>query len=397
MQLKVPSGELADRLARFRAQMDTDNPNWELSAIFGNINLYYLTGTMQDGVLLIPRDEEAVFWVRKSFERAARESEFPVILQMKSYRDAAQSRATVPDQIFIETNVVTVSVLQRFQKYFPCDSILSLDAQIGKVRSIKSRYELNLLEQAGEIHRTVLEDRVPDLLREGMSEAEFARDMYSCMIDEGHHGVVRFGMFNTEILGGQIGFGESSIYPTSFDGPGGAFGMCPAVPTFGSRERKLRSGDLVFADTACGVDGYHTDKTQTYMFGRSLREKDIEIHRQCVDIEHAMAAMLKPGVSPSEIFGTIMDGSGLPIPENFMGFGDRRASFLGHGVGLLVDEVPIITRGFDEPLQEGMVLALEPKAGIKDVGMVGIEDTFLVTPSGGRSITGTNPGLIPVY
>jgi len=76
-----------------------------------------------------------------------------------------------------------------------------------------------------------------------------------------------------------------------------------------------------------------------------------------------------------------------------MGFGDRRANFLGHGVGLQIDELPVLADGFDEPLEAGMVLALEPKKGIPSVGMVGIEDTFIVTPEGGRSITGANPGL----
>ena len=47
-----------------------------MAVIFGNINLYYLTGTMQDSMLFIPRDDEAVLWVRKSYERAKAESDF---------------------------------------------------------------------------------------------------------------------------------------------------------------------------------------------------------------------------------------------------------------------------------------------------------------------------------
>jgi len=82
--------------------------------------------------------------------------------------------------------------------------------------------------------------------------------------------------------------------------------------------------------------------------------------------------------------------------ENFMGFGDRRANFLGHGVGLQIDELPILAEKFDEPLEAGMVLALEPKKGIPGVGLVGLEDTFVVTPQGGRSLTGTHPGLLLV-
>lgn len=79
--------------------------------------------------------------------------------------------------------------------------------------------------------------------------------------------------------------------------------------------------------------------------------------------------------------------------QNFMGCGDRRAGFRGHGVGLQIDEMPALAEGFDEPLAAGMVLALEPKKGIPGVGLVGIEDTFVVTPQGGRSLTGTHPGL----
>jgi len=63
---------------------------------------------------------------------------------------------------------------------------------------------------------------------------------------------------------------------------------------------------------------------------------------------------------------------------------------------LTIDELPVLAQGFDDPLKEGMVFAVEPKKGIKDIGMVGIENTFIVTPQGGRCITGNSPGLIPV-
>ncbi len=83
--------------------------------------------------------------------------------------------------------------------------------------------------------------------------------------------------------------------------------------------------------------------------------------------------------------------------KNFMGFGEHRVKFLGHGIGLWIDETPVIAEGFDEPLEEGMVIALEPKKGIPDVGLVGIENTFAVTPRGGRSLTGKSRGLVEVF
>ncbi|MCX8130485.1 MAG: Xaa-Pro peptidase family protein [Clostridia bacterium] len=397
MTKKVPLLELQTRMSRFKAIMDTAHPEWEIAVILSKLNQFYFTGTMQGGMLLIQRDGESVYWVRRSFERALDESLFPSIKPMESFRDAAGSIDKLPGTVYMETEIVPLALYQRFRKYFPFNDVKSLDMQLARVRSVKSRYELSLMEQSGEIHRRILEERVPSILKEGMSEAELAAKLFSIMIEEGHHGVARFGMFDTEIGLGHICFGESSIYPTSFDGPGGNYGMSPAVPLIGSRERKLGNGDLVFIDIGCGVEGYHTDKTMTYIFGKPLADEVIAQHYKCVDIQNEIASMLKPGVIPSQIYNTVMNKLSTDFLRNFMGFGSRKVRFLGHGIGLQVDELPVIAAGFDEPLQEGMVFALEPKKGIDNIGMVGVENTFTVNPGGGKCITGTNPGLIPVY
>jgi Xaa-Pro dipeptidase len=376
--------------------MDTEHPDWELCVIFSRINQYYFTGTMQDGMLFIPRGGEPELFVRRSYERALDESLFPAIRKMASYRDAAAHLKTVPETVYLEKEVVPIALLERFRKYFPVTNMRSADTEIAKTRSVKSAYEIQRMERAGAIHRSVLEEGIPEMLREGMTEAEFGAGVYLLMVSEGHHGIVRFGMFQTEIEVGQLGFGDSSIYPAAFDGPGGCRGIGPAAPVLGSQSRTLRKGDLVFIDNACGFEGYQTDKTMTYMFRKSLPEEAVAAHRQCVEIQGRMAAMLQPGISPSQIYTAIYESLPPGFQENFMGFGNRRASFLGHGTGLQVDELPVITKGSDEPLEEGMVLALEPKKGIKDIGMVGIENTFVVTPRGGRSITGHHPGLMLV-
>jgi Xaa-Pro aminopeptidase len=271
-----------------------------------------------------------------------------------------------------------------------------VDQQIAAVRAVKSPFELALMERAGQVHQRVLEQRVPELLREGMSEAELASELYPVMVAEGHQGVARFGMFQSEMGVGLFCFGESSLYPTSFDGPGGCYGMGPAVPLIGSRERKLTRGDLVFVDLGCGVEGYHTDKTMTYLFGALPAAAVRAAQEQCVAIQNQVAEMLRPGAVPSRIYSTVMDSLNPEFLRNFMGFGSRQARFLGHGVGLQVDELPVIAKGFDDPLREGMVFAVEPKKGIEGVGMVGIENTFVVTSEGGRSLTGTHAGLLRV-
>jgi len=396
MMTPVPLTELNERMCRFRARMDADYPSWEMAALLGRVNQYYFTGTLQDGLLLVLREREPVFWVRRSFARARAESLFPDIRPMSSFREVAAAAPGTRAVVHIETEIVPVALLHRFRKHFVCREVASLDTQVARVRSVKSPYELDILTRTGAVHREILEDDLPALLREGISEAEFGCQLFTLMVRKGHQGIARFGMFGVEVAVGQIGFGENSIYPTNFDGPGGCLGLEPAAPVLGSRERTLRHGDLVFVDIGFGRQGYHTDKTMTYMFGRPLPDDVIAVHRRCVELERQLASSLRPGAIPSGIYADVMDRLDPEFRQNFMGYGERRAAFLGHGVGLQVDEPPVIAKGFDEPLAAGMVLALEPKKGVPGVGMVGTENTFLVTRDGGKSLTGSNPGLILV-
>ena len=394
---KVPLSELEARISSFRNMMAVSNPEWEIAAIFSKINQYYFTGTMQDGMLIIPREGEPTLWVRRSYERSQDESLFPSIKPMKSFRDAKKEFKTLPDTVYLETEVVPLALYQRFNKHFPFKDFKPVDQQLATVRAVKSNYELSLMRKSGKIHQRVAEDLLPDVLQEGMSEANLAVTIFKTLVEEGHDGLTRFGMFDNEMVVGHVGFGDSSIYPTYFDGASGTRGLSPAAPVLGSRQRKLKKGDLVFVDVGCAFNGYNTDKTMTYMFGSSLPQHAIETHHKCVEIQNEIAKMLKPGAIPSQIYHRIMDNLDEDFLENFMGFGPRKVKFLGHAIGLLIDELPVIAERFDQPLQEGMVFAVEPKNGIAGVGMVGIENTFIVTPHGGECITGDSPGLVPVF
>jgi len=315
---------------------------------------------------------------------------------MRSYRDIAAGMGRLPSTVYLETDLVPISQLKRMQKHLPFTDVRPVDGVVSAVRAVKSRYELALMEHAGKIHRRVLEDQVPGMLSEGIDEITFYCDLYSRMMTEGHQGIIRFGGFNEMVLG-EIGFGTSTICPVCVDTPGGVAGMHPSVPQMGNPERKLRKGDLVVVDIGCGYKGYQTDKTLSYMFGKPIPEQAIEAHLRCVDIQDELASMLRPGAVPSELYRNIMADLEPEFLKNFMGFGEHRVKFLGHGIGLWIDETPVIAEGFDEPLEEGMVIALEPKKGIPKVGLVGIENTFAVTPQGGRSLTGKSSGLIEVY
>jgi Xaa-Pro dipeptidase len=150
---KVPLTELRNRMNCFRKQMDISNPGWEIAVVFSKVNLYYFTGTMQDGMLIIPKNEEAKFWVRRSYERALDESLFSNIEPMNGFRDAAKSVSGLQETVYLETEVVPLALYQRFQKYFLFKNVEPVDTQICAVRAVKSKYELSLTREAGRIHK----------------------------------------------------------------------------------------------------------------------------------------------------------------------------------------------------------------------------------------------------
>ena len=103
----VPASELEARLEKFRRLMDEMHPGWEMAAVNHKIAMYYFTGTMQEGVLLI-RPQYAIFWVRRNYERAVNESHFGDIRPMHSFREAAAYYGSAPRIMYVETKKATL-------------------------------------------------------------------------------------------------------------------------------------------------------------------------------------------------------------------------------------------------------------------------------------------------
>lgn len=384
------------RLAVLRENLASSLTEYDTVLLIGRVNQYYYTGTMQDGILVLRKDGGIFFFVRKSFERAKMESSFEPIIRITTYRDMLEYLPQDLGKVYAETEAVPIAMIDRIRKYFKIDEILPLDRLIAAQRAVKTPEELNLIRESGRRHADIMENTVPSLLREGMSETDFAAEMYAEMIKKGHHGVSRFSMFQMEIIIGQFGFGESSLYPTNFDGPGGMKGMSPAVPILGDRTRFLRKGDLVFVDVGFGFMGYHSDKTQVYSFGTEPCELAKRTHQACIGVMDRVVSGIRPGADPSVIYRESTSDLPEVLSKHFMGFNGEKVKFLGHGVGLFIDELPIISGGYREPLSENMVIAIEPKCGIEGIGTVGVEETYIVNKDGAECITGGPKDIVRV-
>jgi Xaa-Pro aminopeptidase len=156
----------------------------------------------------------------------------------------------------------------------------------------------------------------------------------------------------------------------------------------------LREGDLVFIDVCFGVDGYHVDKTLMYSYKRTQPEHIEAAHSHCLELERKAASLLRTGAKPSDVYAEIAESVKPEFRGNFMGAPGRTVPFLGHSIGLYTDETPVLAKGFDAPLEPGMTFAVEPKMGFEGVGMVGSENTYLVTDDGGVCLTGSGMDIV---
>ena len=395
--INVPQSELKQRMSRFISEMDKAHEAWELCAITGAASMFYLTGTICDGLLLIPRNGEGTLWVRRSYERAILESEFADIRQMSSFRTVAETLdSKLPYTLYLDTAHATLEWYSMLTKHLPFKEVLSNDAAIMNARSIKSEYELMRMRRAGSESDSLLTAGLMELVEDGISEAVLGAKLLTQFIKKGHHGISRFNMRNAADLLGHIAFGAGSLFPSVFNGASGTAGFYPAAPAMGRHTRHLSPGDLIYIDVCFGFDGYHVDKTQIYSYKAPPPDNVLAAHRHCLELERQAAKLLRPGAKPSDIYEEILALVRQEHSDSFMGAPGRTVPFIGHSVGLSVDETPVIARGFDSPLEENMTIAIEPKIGFEGIGLVGSENTYLVTDSGGVSLTGVPLDIIRI-
>jgi len=391
----TPENELNKRLVRFTDLLNKNRPEWELCVITGGVNLFYFTGTMCDGVYLIRRNNAATLWVRRSYERAVIESKIDDIRPMKSFRDITKHMPDLPETVYLDKANITLEWYELFNKYMQFQEVISVDNDILSLRSVKSEYELDIMKRAGAETDRIYREELPGLLRPGISEVELGAELFAIFLKNGFHGLSRFTMRNVDSVLGHVSFGESSLYPSAFNGASGIKGLSPAAAVLGNHDRFLQEGDLIYIDLAVGIDGYHIDKTTVFSYKIPQPDHVRATHEHCLELERKAVSMLKPGVLPAEIYETIFSSVNPEYKSTFMGAKGRIVPFIGHGVGLNVDEMPVLAKGFTSPLENNMTIAVEPKISLPDIGMVGSENTYCVTPTGGVSLTGV-PGNLDV-
>ena len=381
----TPQKELQDRISKFQEKLLNNNIDGAL--IIQKADLFYFSGTAQNAHLFIPVQGEPVLMVKKSLRRARDESSLTKIVSMKSLKESLKEIVNYLNgkgKIGLEMDVLPASLYFKYEKALKPLEVVDISTLVREVRTIKSTYEINRLKEAAKLNHLMF-SQIPQILKEGMTEVEFAGELEAIYRKNGHQGTIRMRGFNQDLYYGHLMSGWNLAYPSFFDGPTGGTGLNPSYPQ-SAGYKKINKNEPVMVDYVGVYNGYMVDQARIFSIGE-LPSKLVEAYQTALKIKAEIIEHTKPGISGKDLFEMAHHiASNTGFQNYFLGYEDR-ISFIGHGVGIELDEWPVIAKNLDIVLKPGMVFALEPKFIFPDLGAVGIEDTFVITEDGLQQIT----------
>jgi Xaa-Pro aminopeptidase len=369
-----------------------------------NVDLYYFAGSMQTGYLFIPAEGEPVYFVRRSVTRALEEA-FVKVEELGSMRSLGAKLAEAYPALFrrdggapvvlaAEYDVLPVQQFQRLEGALPGVRWVDGSMLIRELRMVKSEAEIAAIRESARVIDIAFEEAIR-ALKPGMTEVELVASVEAVIRQYGHMGFIRVRGYNQEMVTGMVGAGAAAAMPTYFDGPAGGQGLGPASPQSSGR-RPIGMNEPVLIDIGCCIDGYVIDQTRTAVIGELPADLQ-QAYELAESILRDTEARLTPGTVCEELYAAALERAGAAgLGQHFMGYGRDQVKFLGHGIGLEIDELPVLAKGFRYPLEPGMVIAIEPKFTFPGRGVVGIENSYAITADGFEKLTRSREGVIRV-
>ncbi len=345
-----------------------------ISEIF---SIFYLTGRIFSGYILLIPGEEPQYYVKRPIVCSSNN-----VTQIRKPEDIPTLPAGTT--LGLELGSLPYSDAMRLQKALGAETISDISSKLMSARSVKTPLEVQMMKHDGEKQSAVYQ-RIPSLYRPGMTDIELQAAIEHALRLEGCLGVFRVNGNSMEIHMGNVLTGDNSDTPSPYDFAMGGEGMNPALPV-GANGEEIKTGRAVMVDMNGCFNGYMTDMTRMYSLGE-LPPEAITAHKCSVEICHTLAAMGTPGTEAKALYEKAKEiAERYNLAEFFMGH-KQQAGFVGHGVGIQVNELPVLAPRSKSILAEGNVIAIEPKFVLPGFGAIGIENTYVCTPSGLELIT----------
>lgn len=380
--LDISGAELEGRITRLQQALLQKSVDGAL--IVQKTDLFYFSATSQQGYLYVPAEGQPLLMVFKDFDRARQESPLAQVASIASPRKLPEmlvSRGlSLPKVLGLELDVLPANLYFQYQKIFDHSELADISTEIRLIRAVKSDYEIDCIKQAAKGSDLVC-GKVSELIVEGKTELQVAGELESYARSLGHQGIVRMRLWGSELFYGHLLAGADGAVPSYLASPTGGRGPSKLTGQ-GAGFNKIKRDEPILVDYVFALNGYLSDHTRIFCLG-TLPDELLAGHEAMLEIQEQVMKQATPGVASGDVYELMISlAEEKGYGEWFMGAGERRIRFTGHGIGLELDEFPFLAKGQELELERNMIIALEPKLIMPGKGVVGIENTHQVTDQG---------------
>ena len=357
-----------------------------------NVNLYYTTGTIYAGYFYLPAEGDPHLFIRRpvgiqhpQVTYIGKPEQLPGLFTEMGIK--------MPEFLMLETDELTYNEVVRLQKVFEGARFGNATALLRQARTIKTPWEIEQFRFSATQHAKSYA-RIRECYRPGMTDIEFQYELERESRALGSLGLFRGFGSSMDIFMGSVLTGDNAGEASPFDFALGGGGLHASLP-IGANGSPIKEGNTLMVDIAGSYTAYISDMTRVFSLGK-LPEAAYKAHSVALDMMRFLETEARPGYSCAAIYNecfTIAESAGLAA--NFMGT-KQQAKFVGHGVGLQINELPVLTPRSKELLEENMIFAFEPKFVLPGIGAVGVENSYLVTASGLDKLTLFEENIIPL-
>ena len=373
--------ELSNRWKALQKEMSRKGADGCLIA--GNVNLFYVADRVYSGYFYLPIHGQPLFFVRRPVGLNGQQVYY--IRKPEQIIEILDKEGiSLPQRIMLEIDELPYNEVVRLQSIFLPEQTLNATTTLRKIRSIKSEYETGLLRFSGRQHAACYAE-IPNLYKPGMTDIDFSIEIERLFRQKGAIGHFRVFGQSMEIFMGSVIAGENADNPSPYDFAMGGSGLHNSLPV-SSNGTIMTSGTTVMVDMGGTFTGYISDMTRVFSIGR-VTPIAYKAHQVALEIQSDIEALAKPGVATCDLYNLAIEKvKKHELLPYFMGY-SQQAGFIGHGIGIQINESPVLAPRSKDVLKEGHIFALEPKFVIPGIGAVGIENSFVVNKDGIEKLT----------
>ena len=379
--------ELTRRQERVRSLMKADASHPDALLITDYANIFYLTGRVFAGQIYLPLEGEMICFVRRPVDL-----EGDGTVRIRKPEEMAQTIGlNAPARLGLELDITAWSAVKRLSAVFPEAEIVNASPIMRMARAVKTDLEIEMVRRSGVAHEEVY-SRIPRLYSEGMTDLQLQVEIERESRLKGCLGMFRISGTSMETFMGSLIAGDNADAPSPYDFAMGGAGLDPSLPV-GANDSTILPGNTVMVDLNGNFTGYMTDMSRVYSLGE-ISELARKAHQCSIDIHRMIAKAAVPGTPAKALYEMALElVKERGLESYYMGH-RQQAGFIGHGVGIEINELPVIAPRSRDIIERNNVIALEPKFVIPHTGPVGIENTYRVTDTGLECLTNSPEEII---